>query len=194
MAEPASGATSFEDEDLSPNTRYAYKIVAGRRGVKDVAAEASSATLAHPPQGADSRSIDWSGLQFYVVDERNPYHTEYRVRLRRLDGTGTAVSDWSNSRCRVFDGLSSRASYGYSVVARNLDGVETTRVDRRAGEGVPHAESVQTRSYESNNDPWVAARVNDLAAMYGLTESAVDWLSNGIRIEWNRGPSRVGGL
>ena len=153
----------------------------------EVVAEASSATFAHPPQGADSRSVDWSGFQFYIVDERNPGHTEYLVRLRRLDGAGTAVSDWNSSRCRGFGDLSSHARYGYSVVARNLDGVETRAVNRRAGEGVQHPESVQTRSHQSNDDPWVAARVNDLAAIYGLTESTVDWLSNGIRIEWNRG-------
>ena len=187
VAEPASGATSFEDADLGPNTRYAYKIVVGRSGAGEVVAEASSATLVHPPQGADSRSVDWSGFQFYIVDERNPGHTEYLVRLRRLDGAGTAVSDWNSSRCRGFGDLSSHARYGYSVVARNLDGVETRAVNRRAGEGVQHPESVQTRSHQSNDDPWVAARVNDLAAIYGLTESTVDWLSNGIRIEWNRG-------
>ena len=187
VAEPASGATSFEDRDLGPNTRYAYKIVVGRSGAGEVVAEASSATFAHPPQGADSRSVDWSGFQFYIVDERNPGHTEYLVRLRRLDGAGTAVSDWNSSKCRVFDGLSARARYGYSVMARNLDGIETVAANRRAGEGVRHPESFQTRSYQSSDDPWVAARVSELAAVYGLTDSAVDWLSNGIRIEWKRG-------
>ena len=149
VAEPARGATSFEDADLSPNTRYAYKIVVERRAAQDVVGDASSATLAHPPRGADSRSTDWSGFQFYIVDERNPGHTEYLVRLRRLDGAGTAVSDWNSSRCRGFGDLSSHARYGYSVVARNLDGVETRAVNRRAGEGVQHPESVQTRSHQS---------------------------------------------
>ena len=63
----------------------------------------------------------------------------------------------------------------------------TVPADRRAGEGSPHPESFQTRTYETSDDPWVAARVDDLVEIYGLTESAADWLSNSVRIEWKRG-------
>ena len=187
VAVPNPGATSYEDINLSPNTRYTYNVVMGRDGAPDAVAQASAATLAYPPQGANTRNIDWAGLQFYVVDERNPDYTEYHIALRYPGGAAVAMSDWDDSKCRSFDALSPRTRYGFSVVARNLDGVVTVPIDRRAGEGSPHPESFQTRTYETSDDPWVAARVNDLVEIYGLTESAADWLSNGVRIEWQRG-------
>ena len=182
-----AGVGSYEDINLRSNTRYAYKIVVNRHDGPDAIAEASAATLAHQPQGAGARNIDWNRLQFYIVDERNPEYTEYRVELHHSDGTDVAMSDWSDSTCRILDALRPRARYGFSVTARNLDGVMTAPVDRRAGEGVPHPESLQMRAYEKNDDPWVAARVDDLAEIYGLTESASEWLLDGVRIEWQRG-------
>ena len=137
-----------------------------------------------PPQGAGSRNVGWTGFEFYIVDERNPSSTEYRVALASSESEDDIVSDWSRSKCRVFDSLPyASGSYSYSVVARNRDGVESAAADRRAGEGATRPERVTTRTAQTNNDAWVTARVNDLQAIYGLAPAAVTWLNNGVRIE-----------
>ena len=145
------------------------------------------APLPFPPQGAGSRGVGWTGFEFYIVDERNPASTEYRVALTSSESGGEIISDWSRSKCRVFDSLPrGSGAYFYSVVARNRDGVESAAANRRAGEGAPSPERVTTRTNEPNSDAWVAARVNDLQAIYGLTPAAVNWLTNGVRIERKR--------
>lgn len=140
-----------------------------------------------PPQGAGSRNVGWTGFEFYIVDERNPSSTEYRVALASSESEDDIVSDWSRSKCRVFDSLPyASGSYSYSVVARNRDGVESAAADRRAGEGATRPERVTTRTAQTNNDAWVTARVNDIQTIYGLTPAAVNWLNNGVRIERKR--------
>ena len=174
------GVSSYTDGGLSPNTRYTYEAVAAQAGLT---AAATAATLTYPPQGGHTRSVHWTGFEFYIVDERNPAGTEYRVILR---GNGVDVSDWSTDKCLVYDDLPRRRGfqpYYYTITARNLDGIETRPANRRAGEVDQGPDLVFTRGYSSNDAPWVAARIEDLQAIYGLTDAAVDWLSNGIRIE-----------
>ena len=177
------GISVYTDSGLSPNTRYTYEAVAAQAGLT---AAATAATLAYPPQGGHSRSVHWTGFDFYIVDERNPAGTEYRVMLR--DGTGTDVSDWGADKMQGVRRFGLRTggfqSYYYTIAARNLDGIETQPADRRVGEAGQGPEWATTRGYaESNADPWVAARIDDLQAIYGLTDAAVDWLTSGIRIE-----------
>ena len=93
--------TSYEDTDLKPNTRYTYKVVVATRAAPDAVTEASAATLAYQPQGADVRNIEWTRLQFYVVDERNPDYTEYHIALRYPGGATAAVSDWGRQQMQV---------------------------------------------------------------------------------------------
>ena len=172
--------SSYMDGGLIPNTRYTYEALVAQAGLT---AAATAATLAYPPQGGHSRSVHWTGFDFYIVDERNPAGTEYRVILR---GGGTDVSDWSTDKCLVYDGLIRTRGfqpYSYTITARNLDGIETRPANRRAGEVDQGPDLVFTRGYPSNDAPWVAARIDDLQAIYGLTDAAVDWLTNGIRIE-----------
>ena len=170
-------ASSHIDSGLSPNTRYTYETVAAEAGL---AAKATAATLAYPPQGGHTRSVHWAGFEFYIVDERNPPDTEYLVVLR---GATNTTSGWSVSRCKTFDNLPRYSIFSYAVAARNLDGVLTRSTHRRAGEAEQGPEQVYTRNYYANTDPWVAARIADLQAIYGITDAAVDWLTNGIRIE-----------
>ncbi len=180
IASNSAGVTSYTDGGLSANTRYTYEAVATQVGLS---AEATAATLAYPPQGGHTRSVHWTGFDFYIVDERNPDHTEYRVTLR---GPATDVSDWSSDKCVVYDSLprvSGFQRYSYTITARNLDGVETQAANRRVGEAGTGPEWVVTRGYASNDDPWVAARIADLQAIYGLTDAAVEWLTNGVRVE-----------
>ena len=177
IASNPTSDSSYTDSGLSPNTRYTYEAVAAQGGLT---AEATAATLAYPPQGGGTRGVHWTGFDFYIVDERNPAGTEYRVTL---GGAGNTTSDWTVGRCRVFDDLSRGRGFYYQVTARNLDGIETQPANRRAGEAGQGAERATTRTAASNDDPWVAARIDDIQAIYGLTDAAVDWLTNGIRIE-----------
>lgn len=180
IARNSAGATSYSDSGLNANTRYTYEAVAAQAGLS---AEATAATLAYPPQGGHTRSVHWTGFEFYIVDERNPAGTEYRVTLR---GPATDVSDWSTDKCLVYDSLpriQGYQPYSYTITARNLDGIETRAANRRVGEAGQGPEWIVTRGYATNTDPWVAARVEDLQAVYGLTDAAVDWLTNGLRIE-----------
>ncbi len=180
LGSQSSSVSSYTDSGLSANTRYTYEAVATQAGLS---AEAMAATLAYPPQGGSSRSVHWTGFEFYIVDERNPAGTEYRVTLR---GPATDVSDWTSDKCVVYDSLprvSGFRPYYYTIAARNLDGIETQVANRRVGEAGEGPEWVVTRGYDSNDDPWVAARIDDLQAIYGLTDAAVDWLTNGLRVQ-----------
>lgn len=177
IARNSAGVSSHTDSGLSANTRYTYEAVATQAGLT---AEATAATLAYPPQGGGTRSVHWTGFEFYIVDERNPDHTEYRVTLT---GGATDVSDWNSDKCVVFDRLPRGSRSHYQITARNLDGIETRPANRRVGEAGQGPEWATTRRSASNDDPWVAARIADLQAIYGLTDAAVEWLTNGVRVE-----------
>ena len=180
IGSPSPAVSSYTDSGLSANTRYTYEAVATQASF---AAEMTAATLAYPLQGGHNRSIHWTGFEFYIIDERNPEGTEYRVILR---GPDTDVSDWTTQECLVYDSLVRARGfqlYSYTITARNLDGVETQTANRLPGVAWPDPHRVSTRRHSSNPDPWIAARIDDLQTIYGLTDAAVDWLANGIRIE-----------
>ena len=190
LATPSVGTLAYEDSGLSPNTRYRYQIVARGQDGAYAADGVAVATLAYRPKTSDQMATTWTGLQQPIVDELNPDHTEYRITLTRDDGH-TSVSDWGTSKCRTFDDLEPSSLYRISVVARNLDGIETAPADQRAGEHgrdvsvfPPH---VFTRRHPGTEDPWVVDRISDTALIYGLTDGAVEWMNNDILIEWRRG-------
>ena len=129
-----------------------------------------------------------TGLQQPIVDELNPDHTEYRITLTHVGGQ-VVVSDWSTSKCRTFAGLIPGSLYRISVVARNLDGIETSPANQRAGERgrAFFPPEIYTWAHSGTEDPWVKERINDAALIFGLTEDAVDWMTNKIFIRWTRG-------
>ena len=131
-----------------------------------------------------------TGLQQPLVDELNPEHTEYRITLTYKDGQ-VVVSDWSTHKCRTFQNLEPGSFYYVSVVARNLDGIETAPANRRAGEDgrrEPFFPSeVFTWKHSGTDNPWVKARIRDTALVYGLTADAVEWMNSDILIDWRRG-------
>lgn len=182
-------ATSYEDTDLDPNTRYAYRLVVEQHGGARYSGEGNAATLAYRPKIAEQVATTWNGFQQPIVDARNPDHTEYKITLtRRSDGLRW-TSDWDASRCRVFGDLPQRSFFRISVVARNLDGVVTAPASELAGQqGGDHFPGIVfTRIYAGTEDPWVKARIQDAAALYGLTDAAVEWMTNDILIQWERG-------
>ena len=190
MATPSVETLAYEDQGLNPNTRYWYQIVAKRQDGTYAADGFAVATLAYRPKTSDQVATTWTGLQQPIVDELNPDHTEYRITLTRDDGL-RAISDWSTSKCRTFNDLEQGSFYRISVIARNLDGVETEQADQRAGEHgrdvsffPPH---VFTWRYAGTEDPWVADRIRDTALIFGLTDAAAEWMNNDILIEWRRG-------
>ena len=188
LTNPSVETSTYQDADLGPNTRYTYRLVVERQSGAEASDEGAAATLTYRPKTSDQMATTWTGLQQPIVDELNPDHTEYRITLAREDGL-TAVSDWSTSKCRTFDDLKPKSFYRISVVARNLDGIETDPANQRAGEHgrdffPPH---VFTRRYPGTEDPWVKDRIRDTASIYGLTEAAVEWMNNDILVEWRRG-------
>ena len=189
VTNPATEELAYLDIDLSPNTLYSYRLALGRFNGLEAVDEIMVATLAHRPMTSDQVATHSTGFQQPIVDKHNPDHTEYRVTLHR-DGR-TVVSDWSTSKCRTFENLNPGSFYRISVVARNLDGIETLPANRRAGE-LGRSEpffppEVFTWGYSGTEDPWVAGRIRDAALVFGLTEAAVEWMNNDILIEWRRG-------
>ena len=167
--------SSYMDGGLIPNTRYTYEALVAQAGLT---AAATAATLAYPPQGGHTRSVHWTGFEFYIVDERNPAGTEYRVILR---GNGVDVSDWSTDKCLAYDGLVRTERLPALLLHHHREksgrGRNATCQPPRRGEaGQGPRSGRHPRLHESNNDPWVAARIDDLQAIYGLTDAAVDWL------------------
>ena len=201
IATPSIETQSIEDTDLSPNTRYVYRLVASRQNDSEVADEKALATLAHPPRISNQMATHWTGFQQPIIDERNPDYTEYRVVLTRYGGTipeeDVADSDWSTSKCRKPDGLEPEQFYTVSVIARNLDGIETEQASQFAEElgrdSSYELPTAFTRRYASSEDPWVKDRVRDVVRIYGLTEAAEEWMNSDIFIEWVRGEPGYGG-
>ena len=188
LANPSVEVTAYQDADLGPNTRYAYRLVVERQSGAESSDQGTATTLAYRPKIADQMATTWTGLQQPIVDELNPDHTEYKITLTHDDGF-TAVSDWSTSKCRTFDDLKPRSFYRISVVARNLDGIETDPANQHAEQlgGDYFPGDVFTRMYPGTDDPWVKDRIRDTAMIYGLTDAAVEWMNNDILIEWRRG-------
>ncbi|MDE2860320.1 MAG: fibronectin type III domain-containing protein [Chloroflexota bacterium] len=187
---------SIRDTELSPNTRYVYRIVANRPNDSEVADEIAVATLAYPPRISGQMATHWTGFQQPIIDELNPDYTEYRVVLTKR-GELTPVADvadsgWSTSRCRKLDGLEPRQLYTISVTARNLDGVETEPARLIEDSPFDRYRSGSTRIHPANESQWAKNRVGDLVDIYGLTDAAEEWMNNDIQIAWARGEPFIG--
>ena len=102
-----------------------------------------------------------------LVDELSPYGTEYRITAFDGESGHKTVSDWSESRCREFKGLRQYAWHRFEVVARNLNGLEAEPLIRWMLYPGPPPEN-QTPP----DDPWLAGRIDDVVAIYNLTEQA----------------------
>ncbi len=191
IATPSIETQSIEDADLSPNTRYVYRLVASRQNDAEVADEKAVATLAHPPKISTQMATHWTGFQQPIIDELNPDYTEYRVTLTRhgriIPGEDVADSGWSTSKCRKLDGLQPGQSYTVSVAARNLDGIETGPANLIRGSPFDYYGHASTRQHAANEDPWAKNRVRDVVRIYGLTEAAEEWMNSDIQIRWERG-------
>ena len=191
LAALSAADRSMQDTELHPNTQYVYRLVVSRPDDAEVSDEKAVATLAHPPRISGQMATHWTGYQQPIIDELNPDYTEYRVVLTPWGGstpvTGVADSDWSTSKCRKIDGLEPTKSYTISVTARNLDGVETDSPNHFAedlgSESHPEQLVVHTRQDAASEDPWVKDRVRDAVRIFGLTETARDWMNSEISIE-----------
>ncbi len=180
---------TYQDTNLDPNTRYVYRLVVERQHGSDEASESATSTLAYRPKISGQLATTWNGLQQPIIDDRNPDYTEYRVILVHTDDGHTTVSNWSTSKCRVFDDLKPNSSYRISVRARNLDLIQTKSANERAEEhGLDYfIPIVRTRIHPDTDDPWVRARIRNVTLIYGLTDAAEEWMNNNILIEWRRG-------
>ena len=178
---PTIGQTSYLDTGLSPNTRFRYKVAIELEDGSHETAEASIATLAHPPMMAGPMNVEEDGFTLAIVDDLNPPDTTYLIILS--DGTRVVRSDWDTAKCRPFSGLLYNTGYRFEVLAKNLDGIATEPVRWMYNEGPDKPEYWSTQGQTGNSDPWVIARINDLASLYGLTERARLWMLDDIRVE-----------
>ena len=184
IASPPADQTNYIDVNLLANRRYDYRVVLQPENGTAAIAEGSVATLARAPIVVFPLNVGQRSLTLGIVDESNSHETMYRVTLS--DGADAFVSDWNTSRCRVFDDLEIGVAYTFEVVARNLDGIETSALHTRHDENPQDHESSptpwQTQIHEGNDDPWVIDRLNDVSSLYGLTDRAREWMSSDVYV------------
>ncbi len=182
---------TFQDQHLSPNKRYTYRLVLGLPDGTEAVQQILIATRAHRPLLSRQMGTHRTGLSQPIVDELNPDYTEYLVSLRRREGFERLSFGWSNSKCRTFTDLIPGSTYQISVVARNVDGIMTTPASHyaedRGGVEPVSLPRVHTWRHSGTEDHWVKAKIDDVARSYGLTDEAVAWMNNDIYIERRRG-------
>ena len=182
--EGTSDTLSYVDSNLDANTSYEYRIEVGRRDSPNAVANSTAATFAHPPRISEATNIHFTGFNVPIVDELNPEHTEYKVTVHQ-GGHSPTTDDWSKAKCRTFAGLEADTAYDITVVARNLDGIEAHANKLASGHDISPG-FFHTTSLPASDDPWVKARVSELGQVFGLTESAVEWMNSDIHISWIR--------
>ena len=184
IATPPLGQRSFIEDGLSPNGRYEYQLSIWFKDRIETAS-ASTVTLAHRPVVAGPMHVNEQGLTLALVDEANPQETKYRVTLSR-GGDTVATTDWDTSRCRTFEGLQSGEAYGFEVVARNLDGVETEPVVWLNSQMPQAPEVVFTQGRTGTDDPWILGRLEALADIYEVTDRARVWMLSDVNIQTHK--------
>lgn len=182
VATPPLDLLHYTDSGLSSNVRYEYRIEANLADGSAEAAEASVATLAHPPRMVELMDVNESGFTLVIVDESNPPGTEYRITLNDMSGENKVVSDWSASRCVTFEGLQPDISYSFEAVAGNLDGIESEPGDWIYDD----YDRWRVQAQPGNDDPWAIYKINGAAGVYGLTEAARRWMLSDIRVKFYR--------
>ena len=181
----------FIDNLIAPHTGETSEQVRERLSGQAAITNPTIATLVYPPYMADPMNVNERGFKIAILDNLNSPEVQYRVTLSRDEGY-VISSNWDTSRCRTFDGLQP-GGYGFEVVARNLDGIETEPVRWMYAEEPekPRDWDVQTRT--GNDVPYVRARINEVATLYGLTERARLWMLSDIRVEGLRNEPGYGG-
>ena len=144
------------------------------------AVDAVTATLAHPPVVAGPVNVTQHGFTLAIVDESNPRETMYRATVS--DGIDTVSIDWDTSRCRTFEGLRTGKEYRFEVVARNLDGIETEPITWLNSQAPQEPEVVWTQRLARTDDPWAVARIDEMAALLGVTERARTWMLSDVYV------------
>ena len=184
IATPSNDQTSYADDGLSPNRRYAYRLELDLDGGSSESAEESAATLANPPRVAGPVNVNERGFSLAILDDGNPPETDYLVSVRRREDPASRSirSEWDASRCRTFDSLVSDTRYVFEVVARNLDGIETTPTRWHYTEDQEKPRIWRTQPQTGPKDQWAVDRINDAADIYGLTERARTWMLSDIRV------------
>ena len=178
VATPPLDQSYYTDSGLSPNARYEYRMEVNLVDGSARTAGSSAATLAHPPSMVEVMDVNESGFKLVIADDSNPPGTEYRGVLRGYK----VVSDWSVSKCVTFAGLQSDARYSSEAVARNMDGVET----EPGGWIYDDYDSWPVQTQPGNDDPWAIYKINEAAALYGLTEAGRQWMLSDIRVKYYR--------
>ena len=178
------GRNSFTDPDLTPNTRYAYRIEGQLSNGDTETTEFSIVTLASVPEVAIPMARAPGQFSLAITNAADPSYTEYRVAV--LDPSRgfnpVTVTDWSNERCVRIDGLAPGRTYQLAAQARNLDGIQTASPTHVAGEPAWTDLRVWTPPALPVNDAWAEREINAAADIYGLTDDARDWLLTQVQV------------
>ena len=190
---PPTDQRTYIESDLKPNTLHKYRLMVQLADGSLESAEAIVATLAASPQLAEPANISQFGFALPIIDELNPPNTAYRLTL--IGAEEEYPSDWSNSRCRVFDGLTSGHGYRFELLVRNQDGIETyPAVTGKHGSDQYGDDVLNTQVLVGNDDPWARSAIDAAAQIYGFTERALNWMLADVRVVGARNKPSVGGI
>ncbi|MCF6094513.1 fibronectin type III domain-containing protein [Microaerobacter geothermalis] len=119
--------SAFTDTGLTPNTTYAYSLVARNSGGDSSPDTLSATTFANvpinlvPSEDVDSITLTWEA-------NGNPTGTEYFAQIN-----GTSInSGWITDLSYTFANLTPGQAYLLEVKSRNKDGIETSFVSVNA--------------------------------------------------------------
>ncbi len=185
VATPTLDLFHYTDSGLIPNVRYEYRIGAILADDSvEVLDEYSAATMALPPGMVEVVDVNESGFTLVIADNPNPPGTEYRGVLTEsiTSREYKAVSDWSVSKCVIFEGLEPDVGYYPRAVARNLDGIES-----EPGSWIyDDYDNWPVQTQPGSDDPWAIYKINEAADLYGLTEAGRQWMLSDIRVKYYR--------
>ena len=181
VAHLGSGASSFIDHGLVPNTRYVY-VVKGEVPTGDTeTSEYAITTLASEPEVAIFMARKPGSFKVPIVNITDPDYTEYRVLV--FDGDVLRMTtNWSAERCVDIQGVDPGRTYVVQVQGRNLDRVVTTTPTNTAGEPLGSGLLAWTPASLPENDEWAKREIDAAADIYGLTDEARAWMHQHIQV------------
>ena len=182
---------TYSEFDLKPNTMYEYRLAVQLADGSLESAEVIVATLAVPPQLGEPANVTTSSFALPIIDEVNPLDTAYQLTLVGPDGEH--ISEWSDSRCRVFDGLTSGNAYRFELLVQNRLGIESYPPVTGLHGTDQHGDSLlYTQVLVGNDDPWAISAIEFAAQIYGLTDQSLNWMLNDVRVVGVRNNPSVG--
>lgn len=127
---------SYTDSNLEANKQYSYNLKAiNSSGESPLSASASKYTLALDPTSVDLVNTTSSSITVKIIDNPlNAVTPEWKVLLKKTDGTLIGIRDFSSDTVVTFDsGLEEDTIYVIFIITRNGDLFENTEYLALAG-------------------------------------------------------------